>query len=223
MSSSPRPRSLPALVPRLVSLWLGLPVLAFLLWSWRDSMAHAATLNWVQGKPFQMVWPPADPHRLQSARPILSSADTRLTMPEIEVPSIDTLLSQPSYYDASLPASEQMPLKPHRNLPLNFDNPWQATPSWVQRYLSLGSKGSVIYLSTRIVPAPRIPAWTYLRDQADAPWFPAPEYSHHEAMQSRTLRLPYWLLLTVFLPAWSLLLLWRARRLHKRLSNLTPA
>lgn len=223
MSSSARPRPWLALVPRLVSLWLGLPVLAFLLWSWRDSMAHASTLNWARDKPFQMVWPPADPHRLQSARPILSAEDPRLTMPEIEIPSIDSLLTQPSYYDSSVPASEQMPLIPHRNPALNFDNPWQAMPSWVQRYLSLGSKGSVIYLSSRIAPTPRLSSWSYLREPAGGSWFPAAEYSQHTTMQSRTLLLPYWLLLAVLLPVWSLLLLWRARRLSKRLTDLVPA
>ena len=45
---------------RLVSFWLGLPVLIFLIWAWHDSMRHALVLNWKHGSPVRMLWPPVE-------------------------------------------------------------------------------------------------------------------------------------------------------------------
>lgn len=210
---------------RLLSFWLGLPVLLFLLWCWRDSMTHRAALNRPHGIPFSMLWPPMDPKEILPAPSSIASVDLDLKMPDLEIPSFGESGTSPPYYDSSIPSSQQMPLAPHRSPPIRPDNFYRsAARTMMQPYYSFGSKEGVVWLSSWISPDfPALPGWSYTMERSSGSWFPAPEWTRNERLQSDTLRIPYWVIIAAYALGWLPFLIWRASRLKRRLATMVPA
>lgn len=206
---------------RLLSFWLGLPVLLFLLWAWGDSIRHAAALNRKHGTAFSMVWPPVDPKEALSpqAPPVTMPEERNFELPKLEVPSFGDFKAEPPYYDPGIPSSQQMPLLPHRNHPLTHDYSHRLGQTQrMQSYYSIGSKEGVVWLSSWISPEmPRPAAWSYVPEPSSGTWFPALERTRNELLQNSTLRIPYWMIVPVYSLCWPALLMWRGRRRMKQL------
>jgi hypothetical protein len=212
---------------RLLSFWLGLPVLLFLLWAWSDSMRHSAVLNLAHGKTFNMVWPPVDPMEKLPGLPAppIAPAEPDFELPRLEVPSFGDLKADPPYYNPSIPSSQQMPLLPIRNRALLPDDLYRsARTQRMQPYYSIGSKEGVVWLSSWISPEmPKPAVSSYLPELSSGTWFPALEQTHNERLQSSTLRIPYWMILSAYALGWLAVLAWRGARQKKRLALMEAA
>jgi hypothetical protein len=217
---------------RLVSFWLGLPVLIFVLWAWRDSMMHAAVLNWQHGSPVRMTWPQVDRYTMPA-----------LPLPEIKAPGPIPMPNEPGIsgeaspikewnpldevqgFDlTALPQEKRIPLSPHYFLHLpkiGHDTRSAPLPTKVQPYRSLGSKAGSLWASSWVSPDwRRLPAWKYELEAATTGWLPALDWGHSAISRSSTIWIPYWLLTLVYLISWGGLLAWRSRSGRKRLAGL---
>jgi hypothetical protein len=217
---------------RLVSFWLGLPVLIFLLWAWRDSMMHAAVLNWQHGSPVQMTWPQVDRYATPSLPPPELEAPGPLPMPnepglsgEANPIELWNPLDEVGSFDlTALPRENSIPLSPHYFPPLpknRFEPRLIQRPAKVQPYHSLGSRAGTLWASSWVSPDwRRLPAWKYEPETATTGWFPALDWGHAAISRSSTIWIPYWLLTLAYLIAWGTLLAWRSRSGRKRLARL---
>jgi hypothetical protein len=217
---------------RLVSFWLGLPVLLFLIWAWRDSMQHAAVLNWKHGLPTTMTWPP-----VEKAPPIMPPSlairtPEPLPLPNAPGPSGESSpiqnwnpLEDVKGFDlTSLPQEERMPLSPSYFPPLRRISDEARIPSHptkMQPYRSLGSKAGSVWLSSWLSADWRpLPVWKYQPETSSSGWLSTLDWEHSSLSRSSSLWIPYWLLTLAYLILWSGLLGWRARSRRKHLAQL---
>lgn len=210
---------------RLVSFWLGLPVLIFLIWAWRDSMHHGAVLNWKHGSPVPMTWPPVEK---APAMPLLKIAE--LEPPQLpNAPGLSGEASPISRWNplegaqgfdlTALPQEQRLPLSPYYPPPLpriGDEIRPVSIPTEVQPFRSVGSKAGSIWISSWVSPRWPLPAWKYEREAATTGWLPALDWGHSAISRSSTLWIPYWLLTLAYLISWGGLLIWRLRSRRKR-------
>ena len=217
---------------RPVSFWLGLPVLVFLTWAWRDSMHRACVLNWKHGSPVAMVWPPVE----KDAAVTLPLATIEVPEP-VQLPNGQGISGEASPFGpwnppddvlsfdlTALPQERRMPLSPYYPPPLpkiRDEIRPPAFPSKVQPYRSFGSKAGALWISSWVSPGWRpLPVWKSERDAATTAWLPALDWEHSTVSRSSTLWIPYWLLTLAYLIFWGGFLFWRTRVAQKRLKGM---
>ncbi|WP_035601751.1 hypothetical protein [Haloferula sp. BvORR071] len=203
-----------------MSLWLGLPVLIFFLWAWRDSMVHSFAFNLKHGKTFVMAWPPLERMPSPATPSVPLAYEPNLDLPSLDVPAWEEFGKEVAYFNSSIPEDKRMPLAPHRPLELRPDDLYRnSNRTAMQPYLGLGSAEGVVWFSSWIAPDfPKTPEWTYLHKFSGAPWFAALEWTHNEQFQIHSLRIPYWAIVSAYTLGWFAFLAWRRRRLRKQLS-----
>lgn len=215
---------------RLVSFWLGLPVLIFLIWAWQDSMRHALVLNWQHGSPVRMAWPPVE------KAPAM--ALPKITEPEpLHLPNTPGLsgeaspisrwnpLGEVQGFDlTALPQEQRLPLSPYYPPPLpriGDEIRPVSFPTKVQPYRSFGSRAGSLWISSWVSPNWRpLPVWKYEREAATTGWLPALDWGHSAISRSSTAWIPYWLIILAFLILWAGFLVWRLRAARKHLKRM---
>lgn len=181
---------------RLRSFWLGLPIFAFLVWCWVDSMSYDSRANWLSG-------------------PLITRKGKileRVHRPWESFSRQAPVLPQPSLELSDLP-TERLPMSPVETPPLRIVDPLLEAPELrVQRCLSLGNKHGSIWWSVWETPPDMVQAWKRDKDSAVSTWFPGFQFQAGSEGGTTTLWLPHWLLLTGYGVMWGLLMGWRVKR-----------
>jgi hypothetical protein len=218
---------------RLVSFWLGLPVLVFLLWAWQDSMRHALVLNWKHGSPVRMVWPPVEKAaaialpKIPEPEPVRLANAPGLSGEPSPISRWDPLGEVHAFDLTSLPQERSLPFSPYYPPPLRRISDEVrpvSVPTKVQPYGSLGSKAGSLWISSWVSPDWRpLPVWKYEREAATTGWLPALDWGHSAISRSSTVWIPYWLITLAYLICWGTLQSWRIHLLRKRRERMGTA
>jgi hypothetical protein len=206
MTASPKIRHL----VRSLAFWLGLPVVLFVFWAWRDSMHRSATLHWGHGTPFSLRWPPVDPSRLQASK-------------ATQFPSIDEAMEEIEFDLQTLPGALG-PLSPITRPPLRIiDDPFRNSP-WTRMhpYHSIGSSGGALWISSWISPR-KLNWWEIKPASSPESGFARLDWSRTQVTHNTTLWIPYWLVAAIATASWIAVVGWSLKRSLRRAMDLEPS